>query len=325
MDASIRLKDTSGKILAESDDVEDAMQGLMTHHADPILQFRAKSEDYYTVEVQDLSGNYGPDYFFLLERKENIPTYEVFVSPANMNIPKGGTGIFRVDIISKEKFTPALEMAVKGLPKGYKLSSLNTSPGTKNWDISITAPEDAAEQQLALEVTATATLRGREAEKVTQKAIAADNMMQAFYYTHHIPAAGFVADITQSAPFSLHIASSSERELQQAILVKPTDNLIPIKLRINRKEGFTDTVELALNKKLKQITLDPVSFQSGETEKVVYLNINPEARKTTRKFRGAFSIVGTVNGEIEKRGKRTFQNALYREYSEIFVLELKQQ
>lgn len=324
MDPHIRLKDATGRILAESDDVEDAIQGLMTHHADPVLQFRAKSEDYYVVEVQDLSGNYGFDYFFLLERKENIPSFEVFVSPANMNIPKGGTGIFRIDVLSKEKFIPALEISIKGLPKGYKLSSLSTNPGTKNWDISVTAPEDAEEKQLTLEVMATATLKRKEVETVTQKAIAADNMMQAFYYTHHIPAAGFIVDVTEPAPFSLHLATSSERELQQAILVNPTDSIIPIKLKINRKQGFTETVELALNKKLKQITQDPVSFLPGETEKTVYLKINPETRKTFRKFRGAFSIVGTVNGEIEKRGKRTFQNALYREYSEIFVLELKE-
>lgn len=325
MDPIIIVKDASGKTIQITDDTEDAKQGLMTHHADAQLQFRAKNEGTYTLEIQDLIGNYGQDHFYLLKRKENIPAFEVFVSPANLSIPKGGTGIFRIDILGKEKSVPALEFSVKGLPKGFKLSNLNTRPGTKTWEISITAPDDAEEKQLHLEVSATATIKGKEGKTATQKAIAADNMMQAFYYTHHIPAAGFVADITETAPFSLQLGTSSNRSSQHVFMINPGDSVISIPIRINRKAGFTEPVELALHKKSKQLLLDPVSFAPGETEQTIFLRINPDFKKSTRRYRGTFSIVGTVNSEIDKKGKRSFQNALFREYSEIFVLELTQE
>lgn len=325
MDASIRIKDARGTVVAESDDVEDAFQGLMTHHADPVVQYKAVKEGSYVVEVKDISGNYGPDYFYILERSTRIPNFEVFVSPATMNIPKGGTGLFRVDIISKEKFVPALDFSIKGLPKGYTTSHLSTNAGAKSWEISVTAPADAKESKLTLEVLATATLKGKEAETLTQKAIAADNMMQAFYYTHHIPAAGFEAAITEAAPFSLQLASKSERAIHHPIQVEPGDSVVPIHLKIERRQGFSEPIELNLNKKLRQITMDPVQLLPGETEKTIYLKIHPEARNAKRNYRGSFSIVGTVNGEIEKQGKRTFQNALYREYSPLFLLELNQQ
>jgi len=324
MDAHIRLKDESGKIVAESDDVEDAFQGLMTHHADPVLQYKSTREGTYEVEVKDVSGNYGPDYFFLLERTARIPNFEVFVSPATMNIPRGGTSLFRVDIISKEKFVPALDFSIKGLPKGYTTSNLSTNAGTKSWYISVTAPENATGNKLTLEVLATATLKGKEAETLTQKAIAADNMMQAFYYTHHIPAAGFEAAITEAAPFALHLAAKSERAIHHPIQVEPTDSVVPIHLKIERRQGFSEPIELNLNRKMRQVTMDPVQLLPGETEKTIYLRINPEVRNANRRFRGSFGIVGTVNGEIEKQGKRTFQNALYREYSPLFLLEMSQ-
>lgn len=324
MDPKIKIKDAGGNILTEADDVEDAMQGLMTHHADPLIQFKAKSEGNYYAEVEDLTGNSGKDYFYIIERKENIPTFEVFATPASLTLPKGGTGIFHLDMISKEKFIPELEFSVKGLPKGYSLSNLRSQAGSKSWDISVTAPVNAKEKQLSLEVIATAKLKGKDAGTISQTAVAADNMMQAFYYTHHIPAAGFVADLTEPAPFSLQLSSEMVRHSEQSIIIQPSDSVVPIQLKIIRKEGFTEPVEIALNKKLKQLTVDPVSFLPGETEKTIYLKINPATAKVQRKFRAPFCFVGTVKGEIEKMGKRTFQNALYREYSPVFVLEMQQ-
>ena len=35
------------------------------------------------------------------------------------------------------------------------------------------------------------------------------------------------------------------------------------------------------------------------------------------------AIVGTVKGEIEKKGKRTFENAKYKEVSPLLLLNLK--
>lgn len=174
-----------------------------------------------------------------------------------------------------------------------------------------------------LEVIVTATLKGKDAGTISQSAIAADNMMQAFYYIHHIPAAGFTAELAEPAPFVLHLSSSIERHPEQSIMIHQTDSVIPIQLKIVRKEGFNEPVEILLNKKLKQLTVDPVSFLPGETEKTIYLKLNSDVTKQQRKFRAPFCFVGTVKGEIQKAGKRTFQNALYRELSPMFVLEMQ--
>ncbi len=180
-----------------------------------MIKYKAKQAGTYLLEVRDILGNFGLDYYYLIERLPNVSAFQTFVSPANLTIPQGGTSVFRVDITSEEKFTPALDFEIKGLPKGYLVSCLSSQPGSKFWEMSITAPANAKEERLPLEVLAVARVRGNEAVTFTQTAAAADNMMQAFYYTHHIPAAGFTAAITRSSAFSLHWSPEMEKNLQQ--------------------------------------------------------------------------------------------------------------
>lgn len=323
LDARMTLRDESGKLLIVSDDVEDATQGLMTFHADPMLQYKVKEAGYYVVDVEDVLGNFGPDYYYLIERKKNIPTYEVFVSPANLTIPKGGTAVLRLDITTNEKFVPELEINIKGLPKDFVVSSLQSQVGIKAWEISITAPQNAKEEQLSLSIQTQARIRGKEDIANMQQAGAADNMMQAFYYTHHIPAAGFVADITPPSPFSIHLSKEIESKLSKSIPVSENDTVVPLTVYIDRKEGFTEPVELNLSKRTKHVSMESITFQPNETEKQIFVKINNEEWKKFKKFRMGLNIIGTVKGVVDRKGQRNFQNAKYREQTPIFVLENK--
>jgi len=322
LDARIKFRDPSGKLLLEVDDVEDAMQGLMTHHADPIVQYQALVAGNYLLEVEDVLGNFGADCFYIIERKKNLPTFEVFVSPANLTIPQGGTALLRLDIVTSERI-PELDVTLQGLPKGFLVSSLHTQTGSKTWEISVTAPSSAKEEKLSLTILTQAKIKGKIQSDVSQTAVAADNMMQAFYYTHHIPAAGFVAEIIPASPFSLRLSSEMENNMEDPIVFAASDSILPIKVKIIRKAGFKEPVDLVLSRKLKQITMDPVQFLPNETEKTLLLKLDSKMLKNQRRIRLGFCIVGTVNGKVEKKGKRIFQNALYREISPMFMLEKK--
>lgn len=325
LDAKIRLIDPSGKTVVEADDVEDPTQGLMTFHADPSLQYKVEEQGVYTIEVEDVLGKCGVDYFYLLERKRSLPTYEVFVSPANLTIPKGGTAVMRLDITTNEKKIPALEVEIKGLPNGFLVSSLQSPPGNKTWDISITAPQNAKGQQLPISVLTQARVKGKEMQSEMQTAGAADNMMQAFYYTHHIPAAGFVANITEASPFILHLPKEIESKLTKPILVSDADSVFPLQISIDRKNGFNEPVELNLSKKTKQISMESTTIQPNESEKTVYLKLNFNTSTKIKRMQISINIVGTVKGVIEKKGQRSFQNAKYREQTPIFILAKKQE
>ena len=98
LDAVIRLRDELGDVVAEADDTEDPIQGLMTFHADPVLKYTPSMTEVLTLEVEDLHRGYGQDYHYLLRRHKQMPSFTAFVSPANITIPSGGTSSFRVDI-----------------------------------------------------------------------------------------------------------------------------------------------------------------------------------------------------------------------------------
>lgn len=319
LDAKMILYNPSGRKVIEVDDVEDPTQGLITHHADPVLQYKAEVSGEYILQVIDVLGNCGPDYYYLIDRVSNIPNFQTFVSPATLTIPRGGTAIFRVDITSDAKFIPKLNFDIKGLPKDFLVSSMNSQKG-KFREISVTAPETAREERLSLEVYSSAGEKGNVQSSPVQTATAADNMMQAFYYTHHIPAAGFVAEVTQASAFSLRLSPDVERNLEKPIYLASTDSIVKIKIRINREEGFSDPIDLELNRKTPFITMDPTRVQPNETEKEVLLKINKKSIDKLRSVTMGIAIAGTVNGEIEKKGKRNFQNAKYRELTPMFVL-----
>ena len=133
-----------------------------------------------------------------------------------------------------------MTVKIDGLPDGYKVSSLNIPPGVKVWEISVTAPEKAKPGKVKIAVSASSVARGKN-EPETKTAVATDEMMQAFYYTHHIPAADFEAHITPKAPFSVHFSPETERFLSVPVIASASANVLPLKVRIIREPGFTDS------------------------------------------------------------------------------------
>lgn len=323
-DGKMTLKNTSGKILMQNDDLEDPTEGLMTYHADPRIQYKATETGVYILEIEDVLGNFGTEYLYLIERVEIFPTYKVFVSPANLTIPKGGTALIKLDIETTEKFTPEIDFTLKGLPKNFNISNNKMLQGLKTWDMSITAPENAKEANYSIDVEASSFLKGKQQISMKQKAIAADNMMQAFYYMHHIPASELAAKVSQSAPFSLHLTPQMERSLDKSIFVNPEDTLIDIIVRVERRNGFSEPINVGLNKKNKNIVMENVKFLVGETEKTIRLKLNAENTRKIKKIKIPLCFVGTVNEQVDKKGKRSFENASYKEYSPVFVLEKRE-
>lgn len=319
LDARLILKDKNDSVVMISDDVEDPTQGLMTYHADPMINFKAKETGIYSITLEDVLGNHGTDYFYLLERKKNVSAYNVFVSPANFSIPRGGTSIIRLDISCAEKSTPALDIDIQGLPKGYLVSNLQTQSGAKSWDISVTAPQNAKGEQLSLHLMTRITNADKSDEIKAVEAV--DNMMQAFYYTHHISAASLVADVKEPAAFSIHLAPEIEKELEKPILITDADSVIPMKIFINHKPDFTEQIVLALTRKSKIVTMETVLVEAGETEKTIYLRIDQQLLRKIKSGKIQLSISGSVKPVIDTKGKKRFENAKFKEVSPVFTLQ----
>ena len=318
IDAVIRLKDRRGNVVATVDDTEDPIQGLMTFHADPVLKYTPKINGELTLEVEDLHRGYGKDYHYLLRCHKNMPSFNAFVSPAYITTPSGGTSQFRVDITGKLR-RPA-NLIIKGLPRGYTTSSLKLQGG-RRWDVSITAPKGAPVRRIPIELEMEYPVGKGERERA--KVLPVDKMMQAFYYDHHIPAAELAVDVVEPSPYRMSLTFDLEQEVEFTL----DDESIPVKILIDKDPGFNEPIELMLGKKNNLFSLEPITIQPEETEKTIYIKLNPTvlAKQKGKKSKPTWQmyIVGTVKGEVVQQGRRRFQNAKYSEMTPIFIIKLK--
>ena len=318
IDAVMRLRDRFGNIVAEVDDTEDPIQGLMTFHADPVLKYTPKISGEMILEVEDLHRGYGMDYHYLLRCHEDLPSFNAFVSPAYITTPSGGTSLFRVDVTGKLK-RPA-NLVIKGLPKGFTTSSLKLRGG-RRWEVSITSPKGTAVKRFPIELKMEYPVS--RSERKMADVLPVDNMTQAFYYEHHIPAAELAIDVIESSPYRMSLTFDINEEVPVSI----NDESIPVKIVVDKDPGFNDPIELMLGKKNRMFSLDPISILPEETEKTIHIKLNPTALERYKKRRTRptwqMYIVGTVKGEIVRRGRRQFQNAKYSEMTPIFLVKLE--
>ena len=320
IDAVVRLKDKRGNVIAQKDDTEDPIQGLMTFHADPVLKYTPKINGELYLEVEDLHRGYGKDYHYLLRLHKNMPSFNAFVSPAYITTPSGGTSQFRIDVTGKLR-RPA-NIVVKGLPKGFTTSCLKLRTG-RRWDVSITAPKGTAPQRIPIELKMEYPVGRGEREQA--KILPVDKMLQAFYYEHHIPAAELAVDVIEPSPYRLSLTF----DLEQEQTFKVDDESIALKVVVDRNPGFTDPIDLQLGKKTNLFSLEPVTILPEENEKTIHIKINRtvmEKRYKNKKNRPMFQmyISGVVKGEWVKQGKgRQVQIAKYSEMTPIFILKLE--
>ena len=158
-------------------------------------------------------------------------------------------------------------------------------------------------------------------EREQAKVLPVDDMTQAFYYTHHIPAAELAVDVVEPSPYRMSLTF----DINEAVMFSLNDESIPVKIVVDKDPNFNEPIELSLGKKNRIFSLEPVSIMPEEREKTIYIKLNAAAleRFKTRKNRPTWQmyIVGMVKGEIVQRGRRRFQNAKYSEMTPIFMIK----
>ncbi|MFI3306220.1 MAG: hypothetical protein R3Y68_06885 [Rikenellaceae bacterium] len=321
-DLRMTLLDPKGDSVAESDDVEDITQGLMTHHADPQISYRAKSSGRHTLIIEEVLGKAGREYGYILRRGESAAPFDAFVSPANLTISQGGTASFLVNFeFEDRKRSGVSHVELEGLPDGYRVSSLKPTLYPSVWEISVTTPVDAELGTFPVEVNIhTAPRKGSDEEPTVLSARPTDKMMQAFYYNHYIAAESFTVEIVPAIPYSVSFAEELMQDLDKPIAIDPTMSTLPLKIRVERRGGYDGEIELAMGKKIREITIEPVTIAADEKEATIVLKVNQERLNKLKQYRRQIYFTASVNGEIQIVGKRTFQNALYKDMTPIVTI-----
>ena len=285
LDAKLTLFNSRGGKMTEVDDLEDKSEGILTHHADPVIVYRFPQTGTFFVRLTDTQQKGGNDYSYRFKIYRPEPDFSLNIDPASLYIPSGGTAIVNVSAIRKQSFRGNIEVNIKGLPKGSKVSH-NIIPGNSSRiTMTITAPARAKVGKLNLEVTGKAISGGTS---VTQIASPAESAMQAFYFTHLVPAEEFMAEIAPKQPFSLSIDNSSNP--LKIVPGKPA----PLKVKIDRDENFKDTITVMLRTGGGNI-LTTTAVKAGPGQKEVVLQIETRT--------------GTNNADLDpRRAMQRFRN-----------------
>ena len=111
--------------------------------ADSSLDFVAATDGDYLLHLKDVRGMEGPEFAYRLTIRQAAPDFELKASPANPNIPRGGSTMITVSAVSMRDFQGPIQIEVKGLPQGVTASSATIPAGQDSTVVVLTAAADA--------------------------------------------------------------------------------------------------------------------------------------------------------------------------------------
>jgi hypothetical protein len=188
VDSRLNIFDATGKKIHWNDDFRRLNVGLQTHHSDSYIHFKLPTDGIYTIQIADTQrkGGDGFDYYLRLDRPK--PDFKVYLQPSVLNIETGiGTALL-LHIVREDGFDEDINLSLKQAPEGFKLSGTRIPAGTDKIQVVLTVPVKIKAKKLELSIAAKAVIDGK---KVTRKVIPADEIMQAFLWTHVVPAEKF--------------------------------------------------------------------------------------------------------------------------------------
>jgi hypothetical protein len=197
LDSVLRLTDASGRQLAINDDCEDKGAGLTTHHADSYLRATLPADGVYYLHLADAQSQGGPAYGYRLRISPPRPDFELRIVPSSINARGGATIPLTVYALRKDGFNGDIALALKEPTAGVTLSGRWVPAGQDKVRVTLTVPPTVTEEPLSLSLEGRATIDGRE---IVRAVVPAEDMMQAFFYRHLVPARQLRVALSNRAP-----------------------------------------------------------------------------------------------------------------------------
>jgi len=254
LDSLLTLTDSTGKVVAWNDDFEDKGVGWCTHHADSYLAAELPADGSYCVAVSDAQHEGGPAWAYCLRVSAPRPDFALRVTPSSINIPASRIAPICVHALRKDGFSGEIEVVLKNAPSGFVLSGGRIPAGKDcvRMTLSMSGPGTPDSIPLALEGRAVI-----DGETAIRPVVAADDMMQAFFYRHLAPTHALLAAMKQpksrGVPVELTVAGPVQIPVGGAVDVDIDDVPLP--------SNFTN-VQLELSEPPAGITLQDLVVKS---------------------------------------------------------------
>ena len=188
LDALIKVRNDKGEVLLVKDDHKLPLIGTILQNFDACAQFTAPADGTYTVEISDTTGNGSKAHRWQLRIDHPRPEFQVYATRSTLNAPQGGIEPLRILAVRKEGFTGEIRFTLdKSAAPFCRLEGTTILPADAD-TTNLTIRQHFAKKRTKdqpLQIYAEAKINGK---LVKVPVLPTDEMMQAFAYTHLVPA-----------------------------------------------------------------------------------------------------------------------------------------
>lgn len=313
LDSLVRIIDETGQVVAINDDTEDKSVGLITHYADSFVQTKLPRSGKYFVELTDAQHQGGPEFAYRLRISLPQPDFELRVVPSMPNAVPGAVIPVDVYAIRRDGFDGDITLELANAPEGMRLSGNWIPAGQERATITVSIPKSLKSGVVNLKLVGKAIVDGRE---ITTTAVAADDVMQAFFYRHLVAAGNWAINVTGKSRYGAAWVLSPDKAVQIPIKEKAEVRLPWVgswasnwKLELaSAPEGFAVVDVVRHNSGTKVIlSVDKEKIKPGTKGNLVFQVYNETQRRgliatstqTVRYFAGWLPAIPFVTTEAK--------------------------
>lgn len=189
VDSLVRLFDSTGKLVAWSDDTLvrrkhlHADWGLQTHPADSYLRATLAGSGDYFVQITDAQRQSGPECAYRMRVSAPRPDFAVKLAPSALSLEPGKWSYATAHVIRYDGYAGEILLSIKSGPAGVVLSGARIPPNAETVKIAI-ATDRQIDGVQSLELEATGAAGG---SKIRHEVAPTDEVEQAFLWHHLIP------------------------------------------------------------------------------------------------------------------------------------------
>lgn len=217
VDSILRIIDENGQIVAVNDDTEDKSAGLLTHYADSFIQVKLPKDGKYFIELTDGQHQGGPEFGYRLRISLPRPDFDLRVVPSMVNATPGSIVPVHVYAVRRDGFEGDISLELSGAPEGMRLSGNWIPAGQDHATITVTIPNSLSTGILPVSLVGRAKIGDQE---IVRTAVAADDMMQAFYYHHLVPAGTWAINVMGRSRYGIAWVLPPEKAIRIPIADK---------------------------------------------------------------------------------------------------------
>ncbi len=115
LDPVLSLRDREGKRVAENDDVV-AGQGTLLGNPDSSLFYTPEQDGVLFLTLEDRTKRGGPSYQYRLKVRSELPGFQLFTTPENFAVERGGEAEIKVHLVREEGFEGPVSVWFEGMP-----------------------------------------------------------------------------------------------------------------------------------------------------------------------------------------------------------------